>query len=78
MSVRASSSGSLTRMPGHVHGDVADPDDRHRLGVQLERARVHVGVAAVPVDELGGRVAARQVLTVDAASAGPASRRSRR
>src|SRR4029077_2328334 len=62
--------GQLLRVPdqdaGHVHGDVADPDDRHRLGVQLEGARVHVGVAAVPVDELGGGVAARQLLTLDA------------
>src|SRR5262249_35519881 len=46
--------GQLGRIPdqdaGHVHGDVADPDDRHRLRVQAELARVHVGVAAVPVD----------------------------
>ena len=60
----------LGRVPdqdaGHVHGDVADPDHRDRVGVQGERVRVHVGVAAVPVDEVGGREAAGQVLAGDA------------
>jgi hypothetical protein len=51
---------------GHVHGHVADADHGHRLGIKHERVHVHVGVAAVPVDEVGGGVAAGQVLAVDA------------
>src|SRR5262249_4811009 len=45
-----------------VNGHVPDADHRHRLGVQLEPVRVHVRVSAVPVDEVGGRVATGQVL----------------
>ena len=62
---------------GHVDGDVADADHRDRLRVQGERVHVDVGVAAVPVDEVGGRVAARQVLAGDGRAGGRASRRSR-
>ena len=55
--------------PGHVHRDVADADDRDRLGVEGERGRADVRVPAVPVDEVGGRVAAGQVLPRDAEAA---------
>jgi hypothetical protein len=51
---------------GHVDGHVPDPDDRDRLGVEGERGRADVRVPAVPVDEVGGRVAAGQVLAGDA------------
>ena len=54
---------------GHVHRDVANPDDGDRLGVEGEGARVDVGVTAVPVDEVGRRVAAEQVLARDAEAA---------
>src|SRR5206468_4208308 len=49
--------------PGHVDGHVAHADYRDRLGVQGERAGVDVRVATVPVHEVGGGVAAGQVLT---------------
>ena len=52
--------------PGHIHRDVPDADDRNRLSVQNERAGPDVRVPAVPVDEVGGRVAARQVLARNA------------
>src|SRR6516165_3833381 len=52
--------------PGHVHRDVAHADHRHRLGIEGERAGVAVRMAAVPVHEVGRRVAAGQVLAVDA------------
>src|SRR4029077_1622500 len=55
--------------PGHVDGDVTHADHRHRLGVQGERAGIDVGVTAVPVDEVRGRVASGQVLAGDAESA---------
>ena len=51
---------------GHVDRDVADPDDGDRLRVEGERVEVDVGVTAVPVHEVGRRVAARQVLAGDA------------
>ena len=63
----------LGRVPGqdagHVHRHVADADDRDRLGVEGERAGADVRVPAVPVDEVGGRVAAGQVLPRDAEAA---------
>ena len=55
--------------PGHVHRHVADADDRDRLGVEGERAGTDVRVTAVPVDEVGGRVTAGQVLPRDAEAA---------
>jgi hypothetical protein len=59
-----------SRVPGqdprHVHGHVADTDHRHRLGVQGECGHLDVRMPAVPVDEVGGRETARQVLAGDA------------
>ena len=52
--------------PGHVDRHVADPDHRDRFGVQGEGGGVDVRVPAVPVDEVGGREAAGQVLTGNA------------
>ncbi len=60
--------------PGDVGGDVAVADHHHPLAAEVEFAVGEVGVGVVPVDELGGRVAAGQVLALDpevAIDAGP-------
>src|SRR5690606_9124993 len=53
----------------HVEGDVARADDGDLLGVEHEPRHLQVGVAAVPVDEVGGRDAAGQFLAGNAHAA---------
>ena len=53
---------ALEQDAGNIDGDVARPDHRGLLGVQDELIQSAVGVSAVPVDEIGGREAAGQVL----------------
>ena len=47
---------------GHVHRNVAHPDDRHPLLGKIELTVTVIGMAVVPADEFGCRVAAFQVL----------------
>ena len=51
--------------PGDVGGDVAVADHDHALGGEVEVVVGEIGVGVVPVDELGRRVRAGQVLARD-------------
>src|SRR5699024_1098447 len=51
---------------GHVDGDVTEADDDRRFRTQVGFKIAVVGMPVVPGDELRGRHAARQVLTLNA------------
>lgn len=54
--------GAARQDPGHVDRHIAHADHDGRAGVQDERVGADVGVGAVPGDEAGGGVTARQTL----------------
>src|SRR5207244_10737445 len=56
----------LRQDPAHVYGDVPLADDDSHFLTEIELAVPVVGVRVVPADELGRRVASRQVLAGDA------------
>ncbi|MBK8230960.1 MAG: hypothetical protein IPK72_10330 [Candidatus Eisenbacteria bacterium] len=53
----------------HVHRDISDADHRDVLLSEIELLLAIVGVGVVPADELGCRVAAREIFTRDAHAA---------
>lgn len=57
--------------PGHVDGHVPDADHDGRTGGERKAVARRVGVRAVPGHEVGGRVAARQILAGNAEPAVP-------
>ena len=57
--------GRARQQARHVHRHVAVADHRRARGLQVEAHAPVVGVGVVPPDELGGRVAAGQVLARD-------------
>ena len=65
MSVTASSLVGEHEHPRDVERDVAGADHDRPLAAQVEVVVAEVGMAVVPADELGRRVAARQVLAGD-------------
>ena len=58
--------GRAAQDPGHVHGDVAHADDGYPFLGEIELAVAIIGMAVVPGDELGGRVAVLQIFPGDA------------
>ena len=60
MSVTASSARVEHQHPRDVQRDVAGADHHHALPAQVELVSREVGMAVVPADEVGRRVAARQ------------------
>ena len=51
--------------PHHIHGHIADADDRRRLHRQIELAVAKVGMAVIPGDKVGSGVAAFQLFAGD-------------